>query len=714
MSQFKWTDFYMELADKLLVFRDDRAELLDLIVELYERAGIKMPKLDEEHRLIDMDPFTFFGIFNKGLSDENRSKLIGQIKELFNIKADVPVGYAGIPVLNNLNSTFYRFVSERDEKDIDILWDVFAAALKYADERSEENRIDFIDSYNNAKDLKGNRWKLTMGLYWIRPYTFINLDSTNRKFITETNTLSAESTVMISDLKDIPDGELYLEICESFDTELNKEGCKYSSFPELSLEAWIVSEQRNEEDKKKLSEPSKSESASMVDADVETVRYWLYAPGQSASNWDDYYDKGKMAIGWSEIGNLRAYSNQEEMRKAMQKEIEPNDSFIQSAHMTWCFTNVMKPGDIVFVKKGMYKIIGRGVVTSDYRYEPEAEDGFAHVRDVRWEEKGEWNHPGIAAMKTLTDITSYTEYIDQLKALFVDEEVSEERAIEYPEYNKSDFLKDVFMEEGKYDTLVGALRRKKNIILQGAPGVGKTYAAKRLAYSMIGEKNIDRVKMVQFHQSYSYEDFIMGFRPVQEGFELHTGIFYDFCKTAEVDTDNDYFFIIDEINRGNISKIFGEVFMLVEGDKRDYPIDLVYKDELFSIPKNLYIIGMMNTADRSLAMLDYALRRRFAFFDFAPAFEVDSFKEYCREKNNHKYDLLIETVMQLNEEITDDESLGEGFRIGHSYFITKEEITDEFLQGTVEFELIPLLKEYWFDEPQKVRTWSEVLRGSIK
>lgn len=252
--------------------------------------------------------------------------------------------------------------------------------------------------------------------------------------------------------------------------------------------------------------------------------------------------------------------------------------------------------------------------------------------------------------------------------------------------------------------------------MEGAPGVGKTFIADRLAYSLMGEKAIDRVKMVQFHQSYSYEDFIMGFRPSASGFELRKGPFYQFCKQAEGDESNDYFFIIDEINRGNLSKIFGELFMLIEMDKRGRDLQLLYSDEQFSIPENLYIIGMMNTADRSLAMLDFALRRRFAFFELKPGFDSDGFKEYQSHLKNEKFDALINTVKHLNEIIASDESLGEGFCIGHSYFcnLIPNSIDQQVLSSIVEYELIPLLKEYWFDEPSLVREWSSNLRSAIK
>ena len=224
--------------------------------------------------------------------------------------------------------------------------------------------------------------------------------------------------------------------------------------------------------------------------------------------------------------------------------------------------------------------------------------------------------------------------------------------------------------------------------------------------------------MVQFHQSYSYEDFIMGFRPSANGFELKKGAFYNFCKKAEIDSDNKYFFIIDEINRGNLSKIFGELFMLIENDKRGNrnKLQLLYSDEMFYVPENIYIIGMMNTADRSLAMLDYALRRRFAFFDLKPGFESEKFREYRESLDNKKFDALIRCVQSLNEKIAADESLGEGFLIGHSYFcnLEPEDVTDDRLKGIVEYELIPMLKEYWFDEPLKVKEWSDNLRSAVK
>ncbi len=278
-------------------------------------------------------------------------------------------------------------------------------------------------------------------------------------------------------------------------------------------------------------------------------------------------------------------------------------------------------------------------------------------------------------------------------------------------YTKEDFLNDVYVTDTKYDCFVSVLKKKKNIILQGPPGVGKTFAAKRLAYSIMEEKNDDRIEFVQFHQNYSYEDFMLGYKPCENGFEMKYGIFYQFCQKASNHPDKDYFFIIDEINRGNMSKIFGELLMLIEPDYRDNKIKLAYNGLDFSVPQNLHIIGMMNTADRSLALIDYALRRRFSFFTMEPGFDTDGFKKYQQKLNSPVFDKLIDRVKDLNDEILKDDSLGSGFCIGHSYFCNLDTCTNENLLDIVDFDILPMLNEYWFDEPSKVERWKNDLHG---
>ena len=278
-------------------------------------------------------------------------------------------------------------------------------------------------------------------------------------------------------------------------------------------------------------------------------------------------------------------------------------------------------------------------------------------------------------------------------------------------YDREDFLNEVYMSPERYDTLKALLLKKKNVILQGAPGVGKTFAANRLAYSIMGCKDIERIEFIQFHQNYSYEDFIMGYKPAGDTFELEQGVFFEFCKKVAEDPEREYFFIIDEINRGNLSKIFGELLMAIEADYRGEEIKLAYNKRAFSVPKNLYIIGMMNTADRSLALIDYALRRRFSFFTMEPGFTSDGFQKYQKGFENDVFDSLIDKIRDLNMEITKDSALGNGFCIGHSYFCGQSEVTDEWMESVVEYDILPMLGEYWFDDSAKLQKWQNILRG---
>ena len=286
---------------------------------------------------------------------------------------------------------------------------------------------------------------------------------------------------------------------------------------------------------------------------------------------------------------------------------------------------------------------------------------------------------------------------------------------EYSPYSKDDFLSEVYMSLEKYDDITSLLKRKKNIILQGAPGVGKSFLAKRLAYSIIGSKNKSKVEMIQFHQSYSYEDFIEGFRPVESGgFKLLPGVFKRFCETAKHDKQNDYFFIIDEINRGNLSKIMGELMFLLEHDKRgeEFEIPLTYSSDKFHVPENVYIIGMMNTADRSLAMIDYALRRRFSFVPIEPAFSNAAFIKYIKKDDEKLGERILVEMNALNVDIKND--LGAGFQIGHSYFCNYDKINEQWYESVLRYEILPLLDEYWFDNEKQHSKWVKGLVSDEK
>lgn len=446
------------------------------------------------------------------------------------------------------------------------------------------------------------------------------------------------------------------------------------------------------------------------------LHYWMYTVFDDTS-WMECQQKEIMVLGMDDIGDYSQYDSKESLRQELISTYDNSTSRKNQALMAWNFANKLAINDVIFAKRSN-TLVGKGIVTGDYIFDDSRQE-YKNIRTVKWLQIGEWEHPGKSVAKRLTDITPYTDYIEKLITIFTPDELDDvdtQPEVDYPEYSSADFLSDVYMSEQDYETLVNVLKMKKNIILQGAPGVGKTFTAKRLAYSIIGAKNPDRVQMIQFHQSYSYEDFIEGYRPTENGFTIKKGSFYKFCKLAEDDDENDYFFIIDEINRGNLSKIFGELFMLIEKDKRGIELQLLYSDENFSVPPNVYIIGMMNTADRSLAMLDYALRRRFSFFTMKPGFNTIGFQTYQDSLKSDAFKKLISCIKQLNSKIAADISLGEGFCIGHSYFcgLTAKTATVRTLTSIIEYELIPLLKEYWFDEPEKIIDWSDRLRSTVK
>lgn len=589
------------------------------------------------------------------------------------------------------------------------------------------------------------------------------------------------------------------------------------------------------------------ESQPAAPVEAKDAKCWMYSPGDNARKWNECVKAGIMCIGWEEMGSLVEYESRDAMRDQMKLLYGQEGSYMNDSLATWEFVNEIQVGDTVYAKRGRTHIVGRGIVESDYIFDDSREE-YKSVRKVRWTEVGDWDTQEFQAMKTLTEIGRYADYVKRLSILVTGGAVPEEQCnywwlcaspavwsmtdwpigeeqvytlytengtkrrifhnftdakagdkvicyettptkqiialaivskendgqsiwfekveslanpipfsvvkenpdlanlefiqngrgsffkvtkeeygilmdtiretnkgasheTAFEKYEREDFLDDVYMSEKDLTNLENLLKNKKNIILQGAPGVGKTFCARRLAFEMMGEKDESRVSLIQFHQNYSYEDFILGYKPVGSDFELQRGIFYKFCISAANNPDKPYFFIIDEINRGNLSKIFGELLMLIEKDYRGEKLTLAYKDEKFFVPKNLYIIGMMNTADRSLAMIDYALRRRFSFYDMRPGFDSEGFQKYQAALANEHFDRLIEKVKELNKAIAADESLGEGFELGHSYFCGQKTVTDDWLHQVINYDLVPMLQEYWFDNRKEVEKWKNALNA---
>lgn len=835
-NKFTWIPFYKELASALLQFKDDRSSLVQwiyddlgqvkrsdgrsLVAYLHERNG---------DNIKDIDPFSVYGIFNRYLKDENRNEFLRLIKSKLKLKSPIPSDFNGIPTVDARRAFFFSW-DEDNAKVIHDLWVLFEKVVK------GEN---IATAYNQVLENGMPKYSLTICLYWVSPDNYLALDSRNREFLGNFG-LPTDYQVLNYDAY----SDLLLQVMQKMESG----EIPYPSFAEFSYNAWketLKADSKKSTDKKKLTS-DKQEKKVQKDNSNSDIKYWIYSPGENASKWEWCQKNNMMCIGWSEMEDLSVFSSIDEIRSKMQITYKnPKSSFKNDSLAVWEFVRVLKPGDIVIAKKGKTKIIGKGIVTGEYIHNTSYGE-YCNVRAVKWTHAGEWDAPQVSVMKTLTDITKFADYVNEIEKLFAPElgkqywwlvaspkiwsmsgmkinEVQDYRLyndngnprrifknfldakagdlvigyeatptkqivallevqkqndgkliwfkkietlgvpIDYsaiksfPElenmeflvnpngtlfkltqdefdvimgiirdenpilepssvedYSKVDFLNEVFMSDEDFETLKSLLLRKKNVILQGAPGVGKTFAANRLAYAIMGKKDYNCVEQVQFHQNYSYEDFMMGYKPNEDGgFELKTGVFYKFCKKAASDPSQRYFFIIDEINRGNLSKIFGELLMLIESDYRDNPIKLSYRDEKFSVPSNVYIIGMMNTADRSLAMIDYALRRRFSFFEMKPGFVSEGFMKYLNVISDAQLNKVVDAVVKLNEVIANDDSLGNGFCIGHSYFCNLQS-NNLPLRNIVEYDIIPMLREYWFDNDDKYSEQSKKLIEALK
>ena len=709
-GNFTWMPLYKEIAHLLLEWEERQQELLQMLRELSDEGVKVTPFRDRDisgnrHPCTEIDPFTFFGTFNRGIRDSERILILKKLKDMFGAKSPVPVDFDGIPILNNQQSWFVGYEDKRHPNDVPTLWNMFRMAL-------EDNPLEnpaFSTLFDQTLAVRCVAINLTMGLFWIRPETFIALDSRNRQYLDIT----------------LPRGGLtakfYLQQLEN----IKNSG---QSIVDISRSAYLATMDESQTKKQPKELPTEN-------------NYWLVG-----AYWDDqdpqdqtqrFKDEGVWRNGFEDelldvvnsmgVGDRIAIKAVSTQKKGLPFDARGNTV----SRMT-----IKAVGTIVGNPQDGHEV--------QVEWDPDVKEKnwyFYTYRSTIWKLKTEQNYKRLMHVKNLIDFVwnekpqDYDWYckrwfdkeasLESTQADAADDKSEDEIELSAAEpYGVEDIVDaNVFLSQEELESNLDRLKVKKNLIIQGPPGVGKTFLARKLAYALMEEKDPERVEFVQFHQTYSYEDFVRGYRPLPDqagSFGLQDSVFYEFCMRAKADIDRDYVFLIDEINRGNLSQIFGELLMLLEHDKRgpEFAVPLVYRrpnEERFFIPSNVYIIGLMNLADRSLAIVDYALRRRFAFMSLRPQYQSQQYSDWLinRQMDPELAQLIIDRMSALNQQIADDSLLGENYQVGHSFFCPRGDdfsgLDRRWYDTIVRMEIGPLLHEYWFDNTSKAEDAYEKL-----
>ena len=459
----------------------------------------------------------------------------------------------------------------------------------------------------------------------------------------------------------------------------------------------------------------------------EKANVWIVRGGRGGNAVQEFLDGGYTGVGYDFNNFDLSRINTEDALRNFTAENDLSDDGIDGVARFLIKINI---GDYVLMPNRGSKRNYFGRVTSDPYHELTGTHN--NRRDVEWDQRtisqAELNLESYQPAVTSPNPDRQKRYLQIIADLPLPPD-GDDDPTDPETYTIKDMLEDgVFFDPHELQRIYDRFADKQNLILQGPPGVGKTFISEGLAYSLIGEEARKRVRHVQFHQSYSYEDFVQGFRPATNEsddlvFRLKDGSFKTLCNEAREAPDKRFVMIIDEINRGNLSRVFGELLSLIEKDKRgdDFKIRLASGND-FSVPENVYILGMMNLADRSLAGMDYAMRRRFAFVTLKPQFGESVFKDWLTNKGVPEWMVsqINDRMSALNDAIRNDESLGRNFAVGHSYFCDVPSETsdwnrsdwDRWYENIIETEIRPLLEEYWFDNLEKADTQiSALLNG---
>jgi 5-methylcytosine-specific restriction protein B len=692
---FSWVPFYEELATKLLPYRTRQGELIQYLESLRAKNFVitTLEDWDETGRrflMEEIDPFTFFGVFNRNITVENRIQILEAMKAKFGIAASVPGDFSGLPILNNMKSWYFPAKNLREPDHVAKLWRLFELALEPGDPLVNPA---FGQAFDAALALRVVNFNITMGLFWIRPHRFVSLDNTMRTAFA---------------IKPPPKGLSFAFY------KLQLEGLKQKypeDFATLSYKAWtrdddpVVLRQPGAPKVKPSQGPVLSESSDVwfvgawwegVEPQDQTTRFL------SEGIWENgYEDKYLDVVKTIKVGDVIAI-------KA---------ATTQAAQLPFDFRGRI-------ASKMVIKALGTVVAnrqdgrTVEVDWQPGYKERdwyfYTYRRTVTRADRTNEMAQKLIRFAVYNEPQDYDFFLKSWKIQASEEPYSIDNAI----------AEGVFLDKLALEQTLNRLRIKKNLILQGAPGVGKTFLARRLAYALMECRDDSRIVSVQFHPSFSYEDFVRGYRPTNEAgkFELADGPLLRLCASAEEDRDRPYVLLIDEINRAVVSQVFGEFLTLMEADKRGLrngvtPLYRRSATELLSVPENVYLIATMNIADRSLALVDYALRRRFAFVSLQPQFD-EPLRKWLAERGmaTSVISRILSSMQSLNKLIESDGQLGAAYKIGHSYFcpLGKDysRLGSEWLEDVLKTEIEPLLEEYWYDSPEKVQQAKALLKSS--
>jgi 5-methylcytosine-specific restriction protein B len=704
VPQFTWIPCFGELAKKLVPFRHRQQELIELLEGLRAKGLTITPLGDKDAAgnpfiMTELDPFTFFGAFNRGITADKRNLIIAELSKFFGIKSPQPKDFDGIPILNNQNSWFVGYSAKRGATDVDRLWEVFVRALE------EDPMTDpkFANAFDAAVAVHGTNVNLTSGLFWIRPDTFVSLDGTLREHL---------------GLK-LPTAGLSFAFYR--DTLKKIRAQHGDDFPKLSRAAYLSGDEQLAGVPGNPSKVPPRDIEAIIDGDTQ---FWLVG-----AYWDDRAPADQtdrfVAEGVWENGYADRYLDQV-------KQMKPGDRIAIKASATQLnglpFHNRGKTVSKMILKARGTVVRNHGdgrTVEVEWDAKPPMRDWYFYTgRPTVWELRKDEEMSRMLTRFAFFDVPQDYDYFTKqwwgsvFPAAGGDAPMPEAAQ----PYGVDDVLAEgVFLSTGEVELALRRLESKRLLVLQGAPGVGKTFVARKLAYALMKTRDDDRIETLQFHPSFTYEDFVRGYRPTGEAgkFELKDGPFLRLCERARTD-DQAHVLIIDEINRGHVSQVFGELFMLLEADKRGpkhavTPLYRRHDNEKFSVPENVFVISTMNIADRSLALVDFALRRRFAFITLEPRFGDGAFSKWLRDRKLPEtvLQLIVRRLSALNERIAGDAQLGPAFRVGHSFFCPRGEdfssFDVEWFKEIVHTEIGPLLDEYWYDAPDKARLAKEAL-----